>query len=66
MTCSGSLVTVKCSEDMITEFGHTAARETLAVYFHEVVLGEVAIWAVLLEALVPLLDGVLRILGVVG
>ena len=51
---------------MITEFGHTAARETLAVYFHEVVLGEVAIGAVLLEALVPLLDGVLSILGVVG
>ena len=51
---------------MITEFRDAASRETLAVYLHEVILGEMAIWTVLLEAFVPLLDSVLGVLGVIG
>ena len=60
------LITVECPEDMITELGHTAAREALAVYFHEGLFGQVPIWTVCLEPLVPLLDRVLGVVGVVG
>ena len=51
---------------MITEFRDTASREAFAVYLHEVILGEMAIWTVLLEPFVPLLDSVLCVLGVIG
>ena len=50
---------------MITEFWHTARGEALAVYFHEGFLGKVTVRAVLLKSLVPFLDGVLGVVGVV-
>ena len=51
---------------MITEVCDTAAWETLAVYLHEGLLGEVTVGTVLLEPLIPLLDGVLSVLGMIG
>ena len=50
---------------MITEVCDTTAWEALAVYLHEGLLGEMTVRAVLLEALVPFLDGVLSVLGVI-
>ena len=58
------LITVEGPEDMITELPGIAGREALAVDLHEGRGVQPSIRTVRHEPLVPLLDGVLVILGV--
>ena len=58
------LVDVERPEDVVAELAGVAGREALAVDLHEGLGVESAVGAVLLEALVPLVDGVLVVVGV--
>ena len=58
------LVGVKRAEHVVAELLRVTAREEQLVHVHELGRGEAAVGAVLLEALVPLLDGVLVVSGV--
>ena len=58
------LITVKGPEDMFTELPGTAGWEALCVDLHEGSRRELAIRTVLLEPLVPLIDGALVVPGV--
>ena len=57
------LVGVEGPEHVITEFVGVPRREALAIDLHEGRGGQLAVWAVRLEALVPLLDRVLVVAG---
>ena len=58
------LVGVERAEHVVAELLRVTAREEQLVHVHELGRGEAAVGAVLLEALVPLLDGVLVVSGV--
>jgi len=57
-------ITIEGTEDMITEVVGVPRGEALAVYVHERGGGELAVGAVSLEAPIPLIDGILVIVGV--
>ena len=58
------LVSVECSEHMITELLGVSCSETIAIDLHKRVLSELPIWTVLPEAPVPGCDGVHAVVGV--
>ena len=62
---NGSIfITIKGTEHVITEVIGVPRWEALAVYVHERGRGQLAVGAVSLETPVPLIDGVLVIVGV--
>ena len=57
-------IRIKSSKHMITELFRISSEKTISVDVHERVWGQLSIWTVLLESLVPLNDGVHAVVGV--